>query len=107
MKLPRVDADKEYGGGSGKEIFNSEYFRVVNWQLQHGEKTVITYKSMPFMSVEIDGKHQLDNDELCIEQFNADEIFKIIHQSKLDGVELGRHEKMQEIKLCLGIKSKW
>lgn len=53
MKLKRTR--KDYGGGTGKEIFESALFRVVLWKLSKGTRTTISCNLMPISEIDFDG----------------------------------------------------
>lgn len=89
---------KEYGGGSGKEVFASELFRVVIWNMTHGFKTVISYGSHEEIS--FDGIHddKFNSNEKCMNIFTFPEILTIIHHQENVGYEKGRTNAIKEIK---------
>lgn len=74
MKIER--STKEYGGGSGSAIFESDFFRVVWWIMSRGQMTVIEIKLDSHTSIymEFDGHYEFDSDEKCFEQMNFEEF---------------------------------
>lgn len=73
MKIER--STKEYGGGSGSAIFESEFFRTVLWKMSNGQKTEIEIKcSCMYIYMTFDGHHEFDSDEKCFEQMTFEEF---------------------------------
>jgi len=100
MKIKRTR--KEYGGGSGGEVFESDLFRVVFWRLSKGTRTTITIRGI-YYDLDFDGKHQFTTDELCMEQLTIGEIKKLINYYKEESFEAGKQYKIKELKKCLEI----
>ena len=92
----------EYGGGSGRDIFQSDLFRVVVWTLAKGIKTTINIEGM-YYNINFDGKHQFLSDKLCMEQLTIGEIKKLIKCREKEAFEAGKLYKINEIKNCLEI----
>lgn len=101
MKIKRLT--KEYGGGSGNGIFESELFDVTVWSLQKGTKTTIRSKLHCFLELDFDGEHKFLSDESCMEQLNCDEIVEMVRQQKEKSFEEGKYHKANEIISCLGL----
>ena len=101
MKIKR--STKEYGGGSGKNIFESDYFSVTVWKLSNGVKTSIPVNSL-FMDINFDGEHEIISDDMCLEQLDFSEVLQIINTEKEKSFEEGQESKLDEIQSCLGIK---
>ena len=102
MKLKRTK--KEFGGGSGKGIFESDLFRVVVWYLSKGAKTTINCNLDPWLEISFEGKHEFKSDNECIAQFNAKEILKIIKYQKEVSFEEGERSKSEEIRSALYLR---
>lgn len=104
MKLER--STKDYGGGSGGVIFESDLFRVVFWKMSKGTRTVIEFKlinSMSYNEIVFDGKVDFDSDEKCFEQFEMSEILEAIEYQKQLSFKKGQRKKINEIKSILDI----
>lgn len=99
MRIKR--SKKEYGGGSGHDIFESDSFRVVMWKLQKGIKTTIECKLIDSMEFNFDGKQEFISDKLCIEQLSSIEIIRIFKAIKKQAFTEGRISKAKEIISCL------
>jgi len=93
---------KEYGGGSGREIFQSDLFRVAVWTLAKGIRTTITIEGM-YYDINFDGRHELVSDKRCMEQLTVTEIKKLINHKEKEAFEAGKQRKINEIKKCLGM----
>ncbi|MCK5020138.1 MAG: hypothetical protein KAS32_24080 [Candidatus Peribacteraceae bacterium] len=87
-------------GGSGREIFESDLFRVVVWGLQKGIRTSLTRNSnfhyLP--DINFEGRHALTSDTLCMEQLEVAEIVEIIENEKEQAFEAGQEDKILEFK---------
>lgn len=105
MKFPR--SDKDYGGGSGRTIFESTLFRVLHWKLQKGNRTTLDLVSDSSVSLSFDGHLLITSDAECLEQFSYNEIATILvseTESSYDaGREAGERDKAEEIKNALGL----
>ena len=101
MKTKR--SDKSFGGGSGKEIFESDLFRVVVWKKQKGIRTTIECKMCGFdkKDIQFDGKHEFTSDELCLEQLKVAEVVEMIENQKKQAFAAGRANKAEEIRDAL------
>ncbi len=99
MKHERSNID--YGGGSGSTFYSSDNFRVVHWKLSNGERTTIESKLHQYFEIDIDGLHEFNNDDECLEQLNFDEIFKAIENQRSVYFKLGEESKIKEIRKCL------
>jgi len=99
MRIKRTG--KNYGGGSGKELFESDMFRVALWHHQKDSlRTVIECKLFPDFRNEIcfDGNHsELISDVLCIEQFTGHEILRMIKHQRTESFKKGKSAKAEEI----------
>ncbi len=101
MKIERTD--KDFGGGSGSEIYDSGMFRVVVWQLQRGVRTSIECKLCFDLELDFEGSHDFVTDELCMEQVEVCEIIQMIKEQAETSFEEGRESKVAEIRKCLGV----
>ena len=106
MKYER--STEEYGGGSGREIYSSEYFRVVKWQMSKGLKTSLTCNLIAHhQDIDFDGWDvDLDNDEKCMAQLTVPEIVLMIEYQKEQSFEKGQLSKMNEYRKLLGLDEK-
>ena len=104
MRTKRTN--KDFGGGSGRGIFESELFRVVVWSLGKGIKTTISCQQGYGMEISFEGTHNFTTDKLCIEQLNPSEILRLLKWMKEESFEQGQDSKAAEIKKCLGIHSR-
>ena len=105
MKLER--STKDYGGGSGRETFESNLFRVVFWRMSKGTRTVIEFKMINPMSYNeliFDGKVDFDSDEKCFEQLEMSEILKAIEYQKELSFDDGKEHNADAIRKILGVK---
>ena len=98
MKIERTD--KEYGGGGGRAIFESDLFRVVVWKLSKGIRTTITSNLHGNCEINFDGNIAFDSDEACMEQFTHNEIIEMIEHQKKVAFRAGEQSKIREIKSC-------
>jgi len=96
MKLKRTR--KDYGGGTGKEIFESALFRVVLWKLSKGTRTTISCNLMPISEIDFDGKQDFDSDVKCMEQYSIKEILRMIKYQKEISFADGQKSKINEIR---------
>jgi len=103
MKLER--STKEYGCGSGWEIFKSSLFRVVKWNMSKGKKTTIECKLID-TELDFDGTHELITDEMCMEQFTYEEIIEMFDAQIIKYYEAGQKAKAKEIRNCLNISNR-
>lgn len=92
-----------YGSSCGREVFESENFRVVHWKMVKGLQTEIQCK-VDDSKIRFNGVFDFKSDEECIEQFNADEIIKMIQCQKEISFKAGMDYKAKEIRKCLGIR---
>jgi len=100
MKIKRTD--KDYGGGAGTEIFESDLFRVVLWNMEHGIKTELTIKDTG-KEICFDGEHIIKSNSLCFDQLSLVEIKNIISARKRKAFNDGERSKENEIKKCLNL----
>ena len=96
-------ATKDYGGGSGKRIFDSDLFSVTVWNLSGGIRTTISSRVYSDMEIHFDGEHDFTSDETCINQFTPSEILYMLDQTQVMSFEGGRLSKASEIRLALDI----
>ena len=104
MKLKRTK--KDYGGGGGKGIFKSDFFRVVLWVHggDNGKRTEIEINSGDIFgafSIYFDGHHEFKSDSDCINQLTPAEILKLIKLQKKSSFSSGKKHKIVEIRECL------
>jgi hypothetical protein len=99
MRIKRTH--KEYGSGSGTEIFESDTFRVVLWNLSKGIRTTISCQLLPFSNIHFDGKHEINSDNKCMAQYTAAEVLQMIRYQKKLSHEEGMADKAAEIRKCL------
>jgi hypothetical protein len=92
-----------YGSGGGREIFESENFRVTHWKKIKGLQTEIRCK-LDNSKIKFNGIFDFKSDDECMEQFNADEIMKMIQRQKEISFKAGMDYKAKEIRNCLGIQ---
>lgn len=96
-----VRTDKDYGGGSGKTIFESNLFTVIVWKASKGTYTELQCELIPGLEIKFAGVQDLDTDEKCLEQLTVSEIIQIIDYQKSEAFEMGRMDKVKEIRRCL------
>lgn len=101
MKIGRTG--KDFGAGSGTEVFESELFRVVLWKLYGGMRTTIEIKLCFGTEMHFEGKPDFTTDELCLEQMEVGEILKMIEEQREQVFEAGKESKVEEFKACLKI----
>ena len=85
------------------EIFESENFRVTHWKKIKGFQTEIRCK-LDNSKIKFNGIFDFKSDDECMEQFNADEIMKMIQRQKEISFKAGMDHKAKEIRNCLGIQ---
>ena len=102
MRIKRTK--KDFGGGSGREIFSSPNFRVVVWKLSGGIQTTIKCTLHRNLEIRFNGRHEFTSDNLCMQQFNVREILEMIKAQKEDAFEEGRNAKVAEIQRVLHIE---
>ena len=101
-KLKRTH--KEYGGGSGQTLFDSDLFSVTLWSKSKGIHTTLTPKAAPHIVINFEGIHEeLSSDEACIEQLTPPEILKLLKFERTISVNEGKELKAEEIRKCLYI----
>ena len=103
MKHTRTD--KEYGGGTGKTVFEGHLFKVTIWTLSGGVRTTITSEFMHWLEVDFDGEIMLSSDEDCIEQLEPKELIVFISEIKSHAFVRGENSKIQSIKKCFELSS--
>ncbi len=105
MRIKRTN--QEIGGGSGRRLFRSNLFTVIEWHLCRGGgfQTEIEYESdlLPFLRLRFNGKQNFTSDKLCMEQLTMAEILRIIKHQKKQGFEEGKKYKIDQIRECLEI----
>jgi hypothetical protein len=101
VKLER--SAKDYGGGSGREIFESDLFRVVLWGMSKGNRTSVEVKLADRMDIQFDGHHRLLSDDECMAQLTTAEILTIIENQKAESFKEGQRSKASEIRNALNI----
>lgn len=96
---------KDFGGGSGKAIFESAMFRVVVWNMQKGIMTTLAVDLFGVWprDIHFEGKQMFQSDQDCMNQLTCREIMHIIELSKKVAFEDGRRSKQNEIKACLDL----
>lgn len=99
VKIARTN--KNYGGGSGRNILESDYFDVIHWFGSKGNYTELRCNLNMSIDINFDGHHDLDTDEKCFEQLTVSEIIQIIDYQKSESFELGKEDKAREIRECL------
>lgn len=99
IKIARTD--KDYGGGSGKTIFESDLFCVIVWKASKGVYTELSCVLNSELEIKFDGVHDLDTDEKGLEQLTVSEIMQIIDYQKSIAFEMGRKDKVKELRRCL------
>ncbi len=96
-KLER--STKDFGGGSGRQIYESANFRVVIWRLQRGTETRINCEHLNGFENDFlvfEGSHDFTSDSDCIAQYELEEILQMIWRSKKEGIKEGRRQKTNE-----------
>ena len=99
MKIKRTK--KDYGGGSGRGIYESETFRAVLWDFGNdGFRTTIKCK-LSDDEIHFDGKQEFISDKTCMEQFTVKEILQMVRSQKEISFKNGLQSKINELKNCL------
>jgi len=88
---------KDYGGGTGRNIFESDYFSVTSWRLAKGLRTTIRPKHT-YVDINFDGDIHFSSDDDCFSQMTAEEIIDMIKAIKTDAFDAGRMSKLRELK---------
>lgn len=98
--------DHDYGGGSGKTVFEGSLFRVAHWNHASGQRTTINTTGNLWLidlDLQFDGLVEFNSDEECIAQLDPKEIISLMDGMYDYGVKAGRDEKLKEIKGVLGL----
>ena len=104
MKIDR--ATDSYCGGSGRESFSGDLFRVVHWSMNGGSKskTTVEFKSMRSLAeIDFDGIIEFTSDEDCMEQFSPLEIIEMMDQQRYIHFSAGESSKLRDIRSALGL----
>ena len=101
MKIKR--RKKDWGSGSGRAIFSSDYFRVTVWKMSNGVKTSITARLLDNKEIDFEVIHEIKSDLSCFEQLSPHEIKKMLQGQLRESFEMGRESKNTEIRECLDI----
>jgi len=101
MKLKRIN--KNWGCGSGNEIFQSKLFGVTIWKMQKGIRTSLQIRQMFDCYLHFEGKHELTSDRLCIEQLTPTDILRMLKAHQKNSFADGMESKERQIKDCLNI----
>jgi hypothetical protein len=102
MKYERTFDD--FGGGSGKRVFESELFKVIWWNHAMGPRIRTTLEDLNTeIEAQFEGHIELDTDSKCIEQLTPEEIILIIDRHGEDQFRKGKKEKLKEIQEVLGL----
>lgn len=97
MKIER--SDKEYGSGSGREIYSSDIFRVVLWGMSNGVRTVVEFnRSFHRFEAIFDGKHDFKSDDDCMEQLTTLEIIDYVRFCEEESFKKGRNSIRKDLK---------
>ena len=117
MKRKRKDimnkmerSEKDYGGGSGVTVFQSDRFRVVHWDCgRNGNKTVIEFNRQdPWrfdrLEIKFDGLLAFESDEDCFSQFTCKEILREFDEVYKLGVIRGGEDKLRDVRKFLGLR---
>jgi hypothetical protein len=103
-KTKLVRTTKDYGGGSGSRIYESDLFRVVCWSHGGGElRTTVEIKLADNLEFAFDGHKKLLSDVACFAQLEAHEILLIVDVQKRKAFNEGMEAKAKEIRKALFI----
>ena len=103
MKYERTD--KDYGGGAGRNHFESEIFRVTHWKHHTGKKTTLEclFWNSNCEELVFDGHQEIDTDELCIKQYEPNDVLAIMAAIREAAYDDGQRDKAKEIQAAIGI----
>lgn len=86
---------KDYQGGCGKTIFESDLFRVTHWSHgPRGHRTVIQFASD--REAIFDGHQNFLDEKICLKQLTVLEVKAIIRYEKKISFAEGKNEKIKE-----------
>ena len=108
--MERFDGELGFGCSKSTNIFKSDLFMVNIWTHQSGsKKTEITCSALPndLRAINIKGEYRFDSDEKCIEQYSFQEISLMLKGQMNNGIQIGKNQKVAEIKKCFSIPEIW
>lgn len=93
--------NKDYGGGTGHEMYASGWFSVTLWRCQNGDSTLVEhsgYSRSESARFEGDVTALLTTDAECVAAFPPSAVLRMLRSAYAHGVREGRNELRESMR---------